>query len=87
MQPHNTPMLSPTQIQHWHQHGFVVLPGFKAEAEQARAETAATVEPSLLTRYERILKSKGITEAADAKASTNLKHGATVSPMRSFSAR
>ena len=34
-------MLSPTQIQHWHQHGFVVLPGFKPEAELAAARARA----------------------------------------------
>ena len=34
-------MLSPTQIQHWHQHGFVVLPGFKPEDELAAARARA----------------------------------------------
>jgi len=61
-------MLSPTQIQHWHQHGFVVLPGFKPEAElaAARARAQAIVEAFEPTAHSSRFSTRDRSLVADA---------------------
>lgn len=61
-------MLSPTQIQHWHQHGFVVLPGFKPEVElaAARARAQAIVEAFEPTAHSSRFSTRDRSLVADA---------------------